>query len=283
MPSVRWRTELTRRMPFRSRSRSTCLRRKSRGSPAPKGTDWLADELRLSKGGILYFWRSYLDPIWNHHIRGPVRIWSVDDGPDERALTALEARDLGSLQQLIPEPADGRMQLREDLGAALAHLREVRDKYSLPTVSAARRRARSSYHEVIQDRFQVEFRLVPAGQGLKVCVREGPGDSVQVDNVPDHEAVMPGACLQAHGVIERQSADAYLRVNPDRDIAGSQRLLEQVYFQLTGGTGEPQHQACVTAGRLDKPHTVARGPESLQTCPAISGNGVPSLVAKSRS
>ena len=34
-----------------------------------------------------------------------------------------------SLKRLIPEPADGRLQLREDLGAALAHLREVRDKY----------------------------------------------------------------------------------------------------------------------------------------------------------
>ena len=61
-----------------------------------QGTGWLANELRLSKGGFLYFWRSHLDPIWNHYIRGPVRIWSVDDGPDERALTALEARDLGS-------------------------------------------------------------------------------------------------------------------------------------------------------------------------------------------
>src|SRR6266566_2310391 len=96
---------------------------------SPEGTAWLANELRLSKGGFMYFWRSYLDPIWNHYIRGPVRIWSVDDGPDERALTALEARDLGSLQRLIPESADGRRQLREDLGAALAHLREVRDKY----------------------------------------------------------------------------------------------------------------------------------------------------------
>jgi hypothetical protein len=44
----------------------------------PEGTDWLADELRLSKGGFLYFWRSYLDPAWNHYIRGPVRVWSVD-------------------------------------------------------------------------------------------------------------------------------------------------------------------------------------------------------------
>jgi hypothetical protein len=48
---------------------------------------------------------------------------------DEQALAALEARDFGSLKRLIPESADERLQLREDLGAALAHLREVRDKY----------------------------------------------------------------------------------------------------------------------------------------------------------
>jgi hypothetical protein len=57
---------------------------------SPQGAGWLANELRLSKGGFIYFWRSCLDPIWNHYIRGPVRIWSVDDGLDEQALTALE-------------------------------------------------------------------------------------------------------------------------------------------------------------------------------------------------
>jgi hypothetical protein len=96
---------------------------------SPEGTDWLANQLRLSKGGFLYLWRSHLDPVWNDYIRGPVRIWSVDDGPDEQALAALAARDFGSLKRLIPESADERLQLREDLSTALAHLREVRDKY----------------------------------------------------------------------------------------------------------------------------------------------------------
>ena len=95
----------------------------------PKGADWLADELRLSKGGFMYFWRSYLDPAWNHYIRGPVRIWSIDGGPDEQALAALAAGDSGSLQPARPDPVDERLQLRDDLDAALAHLREVRDKY----------------------------------------------------------------------------------------------------------------------------------------------------------
>ena len=96
---------------------------------SPEGTDWLANQLRLSKGGYLYVWRSHLDPVWNHYIRGPVRIWSVDGGPDEQTLAALAARDFGSLKRLIPEPVDERLQLREDLDAALAHLRQVRDKY----------------------------------------------------------------------------------------------------------------------------------------------------------
>src|SRR5215475_4715281 len=43
----------------------------------PRGTEWLADYLRLSKGGFAYFWRSHLDPVSNHHIRGPVRFWSL--------------------------------------------------------------------------------------------------------------------------------------------------------------------------------------------------------------
>ena len=41
----------------------------------------------------------------------------------------MEARDFGSLHRLIPDLVDERLQLRDDLDAALAHLREVRDKY----------------------------------------------------------------------------------------------------------------------------------------------------------
>ena len=90
---------------------------------SPEGADWLANELRLRQGRLHVFWRSYLDPVWNHYIRGPVRIWSVAGGPDVQALAALEARDSGSLNRLVPEPTAERLQLRDDLDAALAHLR----------------------------------------------------------------------------------------------------------------------------------------------------------------
>jgi hypothetical protein len=38
---------------------------------SPQETQWPADELRLSKGGFAYWWRSHLDRVPNHHIRGP--------------------------------------------------------------------------------------------------------------------------------------------------------------------------------------------------------------------
>ena len=95
----------------------------------PEGTDWLANELRLSKGGFMYFWRSYLDSVWDHYIRGPVRVWSVDWWSRRaRARGAGGEGISGLLHRLIPDPVDERLQFRDDLDAALAHLREVRDK-----------------------------------------------------------------------------------------------------------------------------------------------------------
>jgi hypothetical protein len=94
----------------------------------PNGTMWLADRLRLSKGGFLYFWRSYLDPVWNHYIRGPVRFWS-HDGPDEAVLTALSDRRFGDLMRLIPNPDVERGQVAAELDVALRHLRSVHSAY----------------------------------------------------------------------------------------------------------------------------------------------------------
>jgi len=95
---------------------------------SPHGTGWLADQLRLSKGGFEYWWRSHLDPACNHYIRGPVRFWS-HDGPDEAVLSALAERRFADLPRLEPSPARAREQLAGDLDAALRHLREVRDSY----------------------------------------------------------------------------------------------------------------------------------------------------------
>jgi hypothetical protein len=95
---------------------------------SPHGTEWLADRLRLSKGGYEYWWRSYLDPVRNHYIRSPVRIWS-QDGPDTETLDALAERRFSDLRRLTASPAEERLQVRDELDAALRHLREVRDSY----------------------------------------------------------------------------------------------------------------------------------------------------------
>src|SRR6266702_8142345 len=95
---------------------------------SPHGTLWLADRLRLSKGGFEYWWRSYLDPVWNHYVRSPVRIWS-QDGPGTEALDALAERRFSDLRRLTAAPVDERLQVRDELDAALRHLRQVHDSY----------------------------------------------------------------------------------------------------------------------------------------------------------
>ena len=96
---------------------------------SPHGTEWLADILRLSKGGYEYWWRSYLAPVWNHCVRSAARIWS-QDGPDTDTFfyRALAERRFPDLRRLTPSPVDERLQVH-DMDAALRHLRQVHDSY----------------------------------------------------------------------------------------------------------------------------------------------------------
>ncbi|MGE5131441.1 MAG: hypothetical protein ACM32E_00860 [Gemmatimonadota bacterium] len=95
----------------------------------PQGTGWLADELRLSKGGFAYWWRSHLEPVANHVIKGPVRFWSRE-GPDGDVLAALAERRFGDLPRIsLPAGAVQEQQATAAIAAALSHLREVRDSY----------------------------------------------------------------------------------------------------------------------------------------------------------
>jgi hypothetical protein len=94
----------------------------------PHGTEWLADTLRLNKGGFAYWWRSRHDPVWNHYIREPVRFWSLD-GPDEDVLRALSERRFSDLPRSTPDPGDVRVHTATALDAALTRLREVHRNY----------------------------------------------------------------------------------------------------------------------------------------------------------
>jgi hypothetical protein len=95
---------------------------------SPHGTVWLADRLRLSKGGFCYWWRSHLDPVWNHHVQDPVRFWS-HDAPDEEVLQALAERRFGDLPRQAPSPRARREQVTGEQDAALSHLRAVHASY----------------------------------------------------------------------------------------------------------------------------------------------------------
>jgi len=87
--------------------------------------------------GFAYFWRSHLDPVSNHHIRGPVRFWSLA-GPDEDVLLALSERHLGDLPQVTSPPGTEGAQRAGELQAALDHLRGVRDSYWIFSTPANR-------------------------------------------------------------------------------------------------------------------------------------------------
>jgi hypothetical protein len=94
----------------------------------PRGAMWLADRLRLDKGGFAYWWRSHLDPVCNHRIQEPVRFWSPE-GPSEGVLQALAERRFGDLPRLAVPPDVGGEQLAAELEAALGHLRAVHAAY----------------------------------------------------------------------------------------------------------------------------------------------------------
>lgn len=94
----------------------------------PEGGLWLEHRLRLDRGGFAWWWRSHLDPVGNHRIRGPVRFWS-HEGPDDAVLQALAERRFDDLARLAPSPQAEREQLPADLAAALSHLRAVHANY----------------------------------------------------------------------------------------------------------------------------------------------------------
>lgn len=95
----------------------------------PRGALWLEESLRLNTGGFAYYWRSHLDTVVNHRIRGPVRFWSRESGPDETVLQALAERRFDDLPRVETSPDAQRKQLAGELATALDRLRSIRDSY----------------------------------------------------------------------------------------------------------------------------------------------------------
>ena len=59
--------------------------------------------------------------------------------------------------------------------------------------------------QVFQNGPQVEVRLMAAGEILDIGVGESICGGMQVDDVADHEPVMPGPCLQADRIVQREA------------------------------------------------------------------------------
>ena len=93
----------------------------------PSATGWFIMDLRLDKVPVRAQWRPSVWPVWNHAIRRPLRIWSIDDGIDHEALDALSSGEAESLRLPAPEPQIEAEQLAVELDASLAHLRRARD------------------------------------------------------------------------------------------------------------------------------------------------------------
>jgi hypothetical protein len=95
-------------------------------------TVWLTHHLRLDKVPVSAFRRPAVWPVWNHVIRRPLRIWSLEGGTDDEALTALSNRDAERLRLPAPSPEDEAEQLTEELKACLVHLRRVQESFHDP-------------------------------------------------------------------------------------------------------------------------------------------------------
>jgi hypothetical protein len=161
----------------------------------PEGAEWLADELRLSKGGFLYFWRSYLDPA--------------------------------------SDPADERLQLRDDLDAALAHLRAVRDKYWDHDWRREHRGYGRYPENELWEAVEGYLDLVDASRSSKAGGLPGPGGwSVAVQDLGPVLVPGGGGAVRVHDQGPAALVDHHLVVIKAQEYAAGQAGLTAVGLVL---------------------------------------------------
>ena len=94
----------------------------------PQWTIGIVERLRLNKAPVRWYWRPAVWPVWNHLIRRPLRIWSLD-GVEERALTALTEGGAQELRLADPTPQELREETAMELAVAQSHLRQTQEQY----------------------------------------------------------------------------------------------------------------------------------------------------------
>ena len=95
----------------------------------PPGYAGLGYVLELEKSPVDWCFRSAAAPLGNHRIDRPLRIWSRTTGVEEAALVALADGTADALREPRPRPPVLARHQAEELDAAQAWLREVRDRY----------------------------------------------------------------------------------------------------------------------------------------------------------
>lgn len=166
--------------------------------------------LDLEKAPVDWYFRPAGHPVGNHRIVRPLAIWSREDGMHEAALDALAQGDADALDRLrepLPRPAVLQRQVAEELGAAAAHLRRVRDQYWARGWRKAHHAAGTYPENYLWDAVNGYLDLRAAADGL-------PGGSVvSIPGrvTPTRPAVTPTRPAPA-GPIDQQSV---LPVPPD--------------------------------------------------------------------
>lgn len=95
----------------------------------PQSCVGLPQLLEIDKAPVEWYLRPSVWPVANHAIRRPLRVWSLDGGPDTAALDTLARGDADGRRMPEPSPADLSEQLAAELAASRIHLREVEASY----------------------------------------------------------------------------------------------------------------------------------------------------------
>ncbi len=94
------------------------------GTTPPGAGQWLAAS-GLAKRPVRLVFRSAAEPVWNHEVTTPVRLWSAAGGGAQDVLEALRAGGGAALRPPAPSPAELRERLDRELAASLEAVRRA--------------------------------------------------------------------------------------------------------------------------------------------------------------
>jgi hypothetical protein len=98
-----------------------------------RDAEWFADELRLTKLGVAAFVRSTEHRVHNHRLRELVRVWTLDDGPDDAVIDRLRSGTPAPTDiSRPPDDATLAAQLETELAQCRHYLAAMLDNYHDP-------------------------------------------------------------------------------------------------------------------------------------------------------